>query len=154
MANILIVDDDEIVAEMASDVLMGEGYACGWVNDGTKALDLLKWRKPDLVLLDQDMPGVSGHFVLRKLRESVELCSLPVIMFTAMSGATDEQQALYAGAQDYIRKPFDAKFLKWKVRQVLKAQAENPRKRDFRDAMAEANGAKPDTTAFDQPRYC
>lgn len=140
MAHILIVDDDEMIAELASDVLIAEGHACGWVTDAARALDLLRWRKPDLMLLDQDMPGMSGAKVLRQIRSTADIYDLPIIMFTAMSGAEDEEQARYNGAQDYIRKPFDPRFLKLKVRQILAARAEGPKHRDLREFLAQSNG--------------
>lgn len=140
MPYVLIVDDDEMIAEMASDVLLAAGYACGWVTSGEDAMDLLKWREPDLMLLDQDMPGMSGAQVLRKVRSSERHYDLPVIMFTAMSGAEDEEQARYNGAQDYIRKPFDAKFLVWKARQVIRSHRERAGHRDLKNYLAQANG--------------
>lgn len=143
MAYILIADDDEMIAEMAANVLINVGHACGWVTDGAQAMKLLAWRRPDLVLLDQDMPEMSGAQVLRRIRTSQSLYDLPVIMFTAMSGAEDEQQALYHGAQDYIRKPFDPKFLVWRVNQVLRARAERPRHQDLREVMEQSSGRWP-----------
>ena len=139
MAHILIVDDDEFIAEMASEILISKGHACGWVTSGEAALSLLRTRRPDLLLLDQDMPGMSGAQVLREVRSSRQLYDLPVIMFTAMAGAQDEEQARYNGAQDYIRKPFDPKFMMLKVRQVLAARAERPRHRELEELLAEAN---------------
>lgn len=135
MAHILIVDDDELVAEMASDTLMEKGHACGWLTSGEAALEFLRNRRPDLLLLDQDMPGMSGSSVLRELRGSARHYDLPVIMFTAVTGAEDEELARYAGAQDYIRKPFDPKFLVWRVNQVLRARAERPQHLDLREWM-------------------
>lgn len=140
MAHILIADDDEVIAEMASDVLINAGHACGWVVDGEEAIKLVKWKRPDLILLDQDMPGLSGAGVLRTFRGSSEFYDLPVIMFTAMTGANDEQQALYHGAQDYIRKPFDPKFLVWKVNQVLKAKIDRPKHQALEDVLNIASG--------------
>ena len=137
MASILIADDDELIAELASDILIEAGHACGWVTDGEKVLDLLRWRRPDLLLLDQDMPGITGGRVLRKLRGSAQFYDLPVMMFTAMSGAEDESTALFNGAQDYIRKPFDPKFLVWRVNQVLRARAERPQHKRLEDVLAE-----------------
>ncbi|WP_284125116.1 response regulator [Parerythrobacter aestuarii] len=142
MAHILIVDDDELIAELAAEILISGGHACGWVTDGKKALELLNWKRPDLVLLDQDMPGMSGAQVLRQIRASPSLYDLPVIMFTAMSGASDEEQARYNGAQDYIRKPFDQKFMLLKIRQVLAARAEGPKHRDLREFLAQSNGIR------------
>ena len=139
MAHILIVDDDELIADMASQILISSGHACGWVTDGSSALDLLKKRRPDLLLLDQDMPGMSGAQVLREIRGSRMLYDLPVIMFTAVSGAADEAQARYAGAQDYIRKPFDPMFMMLKVRQVLAARAERPQHIALEEFLAQSS---------------
>ena len=153
MAHILIVDDDEFIAEMASEILISKGHACGWVTSGQDALALLRHRRPDLMLLDQDMPGMSGAQVLRELRSSARHYDLPVIMFTAMTGAQDEEQARYNGAQDYIRKPFDPKFLLLKVKQVLAARAEGPRHRELARMLAEANRlAEPERAPI--RRYC
>lgn len=143
MAYILIADDDEMIAEMAANVLINVGHACGWVTDGAQALKLLAWRRPDLVLLDQDMPEHSGAQVLRKIRTSPSLYDLPVIMFTAMTGAKDEEQALYHGAQDYIRKPFDPKFLVWRVNQVLRTRAERPKHLELSEVMERSSGQWP-----------
>ncbi|WP_324826959.1 response regulator [Qipengyuania zhejiangensis] len=144
MAHILIVDDDELIAELAANLLIEAGHACGWVTDGHKALDLLKWRRPDLLLLDQDMPGISGGQVLRELRSSAKNYDLPVIMFTAMSGAQDEASALYNGAQEYIRKPFDDRFLLRKVDLVLRSRAETPQHRDLREVLEMNAGVRRD----------
>ncbi|QYJ06537.1 response regulator [Qipengyuania flava] len=140
MAHVLIVDDDEIVAEIAAGALIDAGHACGWVTSGEEALSLLKWRRPDLLLLDQDMPGMTGGQVLRALRSSERNYDLPVIMFTGITGAEDEAAALYNGAQDYLRKPFDPKFLLHKVKLVLAARAERPQHRDLRDVLRDNSG--------------
>lgn len=139
MAYIVIVDDDEIVAELASEILIGAGHACGWVTDAMKAIALLDWRRPDLLLLDQDMPGMSGGKLLRMLRSSPKFYDLPVIMFTALTGAQDEEQARYHGAQEYVRKPIEPQFLLWKVNQVLRARAERPQHRELRE-LAQLQG--------------
>lgn len=125
-------------------MLISAGHACGWVTDGKQAMQLLEWRRPDLLLLDQNMPEFSGSTVLRKLRTSPKLYDLPVIMFTAVTGAEDEQQALYHGAQDYIRKPFDKKLLLWSVNQILRSRAERPKHMDLQEVMGRNSGAIPD----------
>lgn len=140
MAYILIVDDDELAAEMASLVLIDAGHACGWVTSGNTALALLQWRRPDLVLLDQNLPGLSGKQVLRELRQSERNYDLPVIMFTAINGAEDEVVALYNGAQDYIRKPFDPRRLLSKVERTLQRRTERPAHLDLRECVARGNG--------------
>lgn len=141
MASILIVDDDELIAEIASDTLIDSGHACGWVTSGEDAWDLLMRRKrPDLLLLDQDMPGISGMSLMRKLRGSPRFYDLPIIMFTAMSGEEDENQAIFAGAQDFIRKPFDARALIGSVTRVLAKRAGKPQHMELQEVLARDAG--------------
>lgn len=140
MAYILIADDDELVAELASEVLIDAGHACGWVTSAEDALKLLKQRRPDILLLDQDMPGMSGVTMLRQLRGSPQFYDLPVIMFTAMTGLDDEAQAIYAGAQDYIRKPFDESGLKSRVARLLAKRAQRPQHTDLKTWLAQTSG--------------
>lgn len=145
MAHILIADDDELIAELASPVLIDAGHACGWVTSGEDAWQVLKRRRPDLLLLDQDMPGMSGVTLLRKLRGSPKFYDLPVIMFTAMCGAEDESQAIYAGAQDFVRKPFDPEGLTSRIQRVLSKRRNQPRHTDLQTYLARSSGAMQDT---------
>ncbi len=109
-------------------------------------MELLEWRRPDLLLLDQNMPEFSGSTVLRKLRTSPKLYDLPVIMFTAVTGAEDEQQAFYHGAQDYIRKPFNEKLLLWSVNQLLRSRAERPKHMTLQESIERSSGSIQDDT--------
>ncbi len=140
MAYILIADDDELIAELASQVLIDAGHACGWVTSGEEALDLLKYRRPDVMLLDQDMPGMTGVTLLRQLRQSPQYYDLPVLMFTAMTGAEDEAQAMYAGAQDFVRKPFDPRGLTSRVHRVLSKRKDGERHTDLKTYLAKNSG--------------
>lgn len=140
MAHILIADDDELIAELASQVLIDAGHACGWVTSADAAWRLLERRRPDLMLLDQDMPGMSGVTLLRKLRCSPEFYDLPVIMFTSMNGAQDEAQAIYAGAQDFIRKPFDPRGLTSRVQRVLAKRSDRPKHTELKTHLAQSAG--------------
>ena len=140
MARILIVDDDEIVADMASRILFDAGHICGWAADGERALEILRWRRPDLLLLDHDMPGLTGAQVLRSLRCSGDTYDLPVIMFTGLTGAEDEQHAYYNGAQAFVRKPFDGRMLLHEVNLVLKSRAERPQHRSLTEHLQQAAG--------------
>ncbi|MEM7666730.1 MAG: response regulator [Pseudomonadota bacterium] len=141
MARILIADDDELIAELASEVLIDAGHACGWVTDAEAAWELLhRGRRPDVLLLDQNMPGMSGVTLLRKLRGSSIFYDLPVIMFTTMSGDEDEAQAIYAGAQEFVRKPFDAMTLRGRIERVLAKRGDRPQHKDLKTVMAESNG--------------
>ena len=140
MAYILIADDDELIAELASQVLIDAGHACGWVTSGEEAMELLARKRPDVLLLDQDMPGMTGVTLLRKLRGSAKFYDLPVVMFTAMSGVEDEAQAIYAGAQDFVRKPFDPRGLTSRVNRVLSKRKDQPRHTDLKTQLEKSAG--------------
>lgn len=129
MAHILVVDDDDIVAELACEILLDAGHACGFVGTAEDALKLLQWRRPDLLLLDENLPGECGAGFLRRLRISPLFYDLPVIMFTTIDGADDEKRARFFGAQDYVRKPVHPKFLVWRVNHTLNARANRPKHR-------------------------
>ncbi len=107
MARIIIADDDEIVATIVCDTLFAAGHAVGWVSDGERALEVVRGRAPDLLILDCNMPGKSGIMVLRELRQSPHFYRLPVLMLTARGSTSDEEIARYEGANDYLTKPFD-----------------------------------------------
>ncbi len=140
MARVLIADDDELIAELASEVLIDVGHGCGWVTTAEAAWDLAHKRRPDLLLLDQDLPGMSGITLLRKFRGSPLFYDLPVIMFTAMRGVQDEAQAVYAGAQDYIRKPFDPAALISRVARVLAKIDGRPQHLDLKTQILRGSG--------------
>lgn len=144
MAFILIADDDELIAELASQVLIDAGHACGWVTSGEDCWTLLQRRRPDVLLLDQNMPGISGISLLRKIRQSPRFYDLPVLMFTAMTGAQDEAQATYAGAQGYIRKPFDPRGLTGRVQRILAKRQDQPRHTDLKTYLAQNSGLASD----------
>ncbi|MEE4288140.1 MAG: response regulator [Erythrobacter sp.] len=140
MARILIADDDDLIAELASHILIDVGHACGWVTSGEEAWEVAHKRRPDILLLDQSLPGISGVNLLRKFRTSAQFYDLPVIMFTAMSGNTDEARAIYAGAQDYIRKPFDPAHLVSRVGRVLARRADRPQHTDLKTSVLRQAG--------------
>jgi two-component system phosphate regulon response regulator PhoB len=135
MARILIADDDELIAELASEVLIDAGFACGWVTTAAAAWTCVQKKRPDLLLLDQAMPGESGMTLLRRLRQSSALYDLPVMMFTAMNGEQDQLQAIYAGAQDFISKPFEPANLVARVRRIVRLRGDRPRHVDLKSAV-------------------
>ena len=119
MARIIIADDDEIVGEIARDALIAAGHGAGLVLDGDNALKIIKARKPDLVILDCNMPGLAGVLLVQELRKSQEFANLPVMMLTGRQGQRDEELARFAGANDYMKKPFDPDELVFRVEQLL-----------------------------------
>ncbi|MFL0670353.1 MAG: PleD family two-component system response regulator [Erythrobacter sp.] len=135
MARILIADDDTAIASLASDVLMDAGHACGWVTSAEDCWAVMRIKRPDLLLLDHTFPGMSGITLLRQLRRSPRFYDLPVIMFTAISGEADEAQAIFAGAQEFIRKPFNPLWLVRKVERQLEKRSGRPRHVDLASAI-------------------
>ena len=148
MAMIIIVDDDELIARLASDILVEASHACGWVTGVEQARALLKWRRPDMLLLDHDMPGVTGGEFLRELRGSAYHYDLPVIMFTRMNGIADEEAARYNGAQDYVRKPFRPEDLTYKVQRLLDARAEREKHRALEEELRRSSGAGSESAPY------
>lgn len=105
MKTIAIIDDDIHIGDMLADVLTREGYAILRAYSGTEALYLLAQRKPDLVLLDLMLPGLSGEEVLPYIRKT------PVIVLSAKADVQDKVNLLLGGAADYLTKPFDTQEL-------------------------------------------
>ncbi len=101
MRTIAIVDDDIYIGNMLEELLQGEGYRVLRAYSGTEALLLLSREKPDLVLLDLMLPGLSGEEVLPKIQ------GLPVIVLSAKADAQDKVNLLLGGAADYMTKPFN-----------------------------------------------
>jgi DNA-binding response OmpR family regulator len=130
VARIIIADDDEIVGEIARDALVANGHGAGLVKDGAEALRVVKARRPDLLVLDCNMPGKTGVLVLRELRNMPEFCDLPVMMLTARRGAQDVELAMFSGADDYMKKPFDPDEFVFRVEELLaRKQRKSPRTR-------------------------
>lgn len=123
MAHILVVDDDDILAENVARILIDAGHACGWVTDTTAAFIAIHRRRPDLLLLDQNMPRENGSTLLRRLRGSARFYDLPVAMLTAVAGREEEEIAYYNGAHDYIRKPITERDLVHRVGRILQRRA-------------------------------
>ena len=114
---ILIVDDDENIAELISLYLMKECYETYIVNDGEEALKIFQEFKPNLILLDLMLPGIDGYQVCRELRATSQV---PIIMLSAKGEIFDKVLGLELGADDYMIKPFDSKELVARVKAVLR----------------------------------
>jgi two-component system response regulator ResD len=120
-ARILIVEDDLTVAEVVMDYLRHAGLEPRHALDGQTALEIAGTWRPDLVVLDLMLPGVSGLEVCRRLREARDAgVPLPVIMLTALSEESDRVLGLESGADDYVTKPFSPRELTLRVQAVLR----------------------------------
>jgi two-component system, OmpR family, response regulator ResD len=124
---ILLVEDDFTVAEVVVGYLRHAGLEPRHAVDGQTALEIAAVWRPDLVLLDLMLPGVSGLEVCRRLREGGDpQTPLPVIMLTALSEESDRVLGLENGADDYVTKPFSPRELTLRVQAVLRrARAAN-----------------------------
>jgi two-component system, OmpR family, response regulator ResD len=120
-ARILVVEDDLTVAEVVVDYLRHAGLEPRHAVDGQDALEIAASWRPDLVVLDLMLPGVSGLEVCRRLRGGREAGSpLPVIMLTALGEESDRVLGLESGADDYVTKPFSPRELTLRVQAVLR----------------------------------
>lgn len=114
---ILIVDDDNNIAELISLYLTKECYDTKIVNDGEQALITFEHYKPNMLLLDLMLPGIDGYQVCREIRAKSDV---PIIMLSAKGEVFDKVLGLELGADDYILKPFDSKELVARVKAVLR----------------------------------
>lgn len=114
---ILIVDDDENIAELISLYLTKECFDTMMVHDGEKALIASETYQPNLILLDLMLPGIDGYQVCREIRAK---SNVPIIMLSAKGEVFDKVLGLELGADDYIMKPFDSKEMVARVKAVLR----------------------------------
>lgn len=114
---ILIVDDDENIAELISLYLVKECFDTDIVTNGLDALDRFKSYQPNLILLDIMLPGMDGYEICQEIRKS---SNVPIIMLSAKGEVFDKVLGLKIGADDYIMKPFDSNELVARVRAVLR----------------------------------
>ena len=119
---ILVVDDEVRIVRMIRMNLEHDGYDVIEANSGQQALDLVRSRMPNLVILDVMMPGLDGYETLSILRE---ISQVPVIMLTAKSEEEDRIRGLELGADDYVTKPFSPRELMSRVKAVLRRSEGN-----------------------------
>ena len=124
---VLIVDDDENIAELISLYLLKECYETKLVYDGESALREFREFKPNIVLLDLMLPGIDGYEVCREIRKTSKC---PLIMLSAKGEVFDKVLGLELGADDYLVKPFDSKELVARVKAILRRSNEKPEEPD------------------------
>ena len=117
-AKILIVEDDATIARFVELELAHAGYEVVKVADGKSALESVDAGEPDLLILDLMLPGIDGIEVARRLREAGG--GFPILMLTARADTQDVVSGFDAGADDYLRKPFEIPELLSRVRALLK----------------------------------
>jgi two-component system KDP operon response regulator KdpE len=116
-ATILVVDDEPQIRRVMRSTLSAHGYVITEARTGEEALEFLRKERPDLVLLDVNMPGMGGIEACREIRRSSDA---PIIMLTVRNAERDKVQALDAGADDYVVKPFGIEELLARIRAALR----------------------------------
>jgi DNA-binding response OmpR family regulator len=120
MRKILIVEDDRDIQDVFKIIFNSFGYKVDCLTDGNSVLEkTTNW--PDAIVLDKQLPGISGIEVCKAIKAREELKHIPVLMISATSGV--EQAAKIAGADDYLEKPFNMHVILKKVASLLDAQA-------------------------------
>ena len=123
MADILVVDDDELMIELISDLLIDEGHDVRSAMDGHAGLDAIAKAVPSLLVLDMSMPGMDGFQVAKTLKASPATASLPIIAFTGMDTSGDYDAAYKAGCSAFISKPLNPAQLIEVVERLLQKPA-------------------------------
>ena len=111
MADILVVDDDDLMIELISDPLIDEGHEVRTALGGQEALDEIVLRPPAIVILDMNMPGIGGYTVARNIRANPAAQSLPIIAVTSHDTPADQAAASNAGCNAFITKPIGSRQL-------------------------------------------
>lgn len=146
---VLIVDDSRIVRQTIAAQLSREGYDLSLAANGEEALTYLETITPDVALLDVMMPGIDGFELCRRIRQNPRTARVPIIMVTAVAGVDNRLQAIEAGADDFIHKPYDGVELRARVRAIthlnrlrrqreLELKQERDRTRAILEALGEA----------------
>ena len=121
MKTIAVIDDDQPIGDMLEELLRQEGYGVLRAYSGTEALYLLSRHRPDLILLDLMLPGLSGEEVLPRIQD------IPVIVVSAKVEVEDKVRLLLDGAVDYVTKPFEPRELLARIAAQLRVHAARPR---------------------------
>jgi DNA-binding response OmpR family regulator len=132
---ILAVDDDLELLGLIGFALRQAGYLVIEAGDGVKALAVFEAEQPDLVILDVNLPGMSGFDVCRQIRERA---ATPIMMLTVRSSEEDEVRGLDLGADDYLTKPFSPRTLLARVRALLRRGEAHPAEGDHKDRSYKA----------------
>ena len=123
MERVLIVDDNRASRDLIRAILKTVRCHIIEATNGREALDMIQRDRPDLVLLDIDMPVLDGLAVVKKIREDASLANLPVVAVTAFAMERDREKCMAAGFTAYLTKPVRAAVLRQQVQQLLGARA-------------------------------
>ena len=142
---ILVVDDEEDIRALVELNLGREGYQILACDTGERALELVRAKKPDLIVLDLMLPDVDGMEVCRRVKADADTRNIHVVMLTAKGEEADIVAGLELGADDYVTKPFSGKVLAARVRRLLRKQMEETDAKD----MIRIEGVTIDPTRYE-----
>jgi len=138
MARILVIDDDPDIRGLLSIHFQGSGHQVVEAEDGAHGIGLAAQRRPDVVILDIDMPVLDGHATIRIMKGDLKMSHIPVVVLTSHTNDGTQKRLQQAGCAAFIAKPFDLDQLDRVVAKCLKA------------SRIENNGPSPDPSAFEQ----
>jgi two-component system alkaline phosphatase synthesis response regulator PhoP len=124
--HILVIEDEEDIAELIRYNLEREGYRVTHADSGERGIEIVRRQHPDLLLLDLTLPGVDGLEVCKRVKADAATAKTPIIMVTARGEEADVVTGLELGAEDYLTKPFSPRVLVARVRAVLRRRSGNP----------------------------
>jgi two-component system cell cycle response regulator DivK len=116
---ILVVEDQEDNRQILRDLLTNAGYEMLVAEDGVQALEQAEKHRPDLILMDIQLPVLDGYEATRRLKANPELKAIPIIVITSYALSGDEEKARAAGCDAYVAKPFSPRALLAKMREYL-----------------------------------
>lgn len=125
---VLIVEDNELNMKLFHDLLEANGIDTAQTREGKKALDMAREHKPDLIIMDIQLPEISGLEITKSLKQDDELAHIPVIAVTAFAMKGDEQKIREGGCEDYISKPISVSRFIEVVKKHLEAGNTNQEK--------------------------
>ena len=116
---ILVVEDQDDNRQIIRDLLSAKGYELIEATTGEEGLNLATTGKPDLILMDIQLPGMDGYEVTRRIKANPELNAIPIIVVTSYALSGDDKKAFDAGCNGYVTKPFSPRVLLAKIREFL-----------------------------------
>ena len=116
---VLIVEDNELNMKLFNDLLEAHGYTTLQTRDGLEALSIARQHRPDLILMDIQIPLIDGYEVTRRIKADPALRSIPIIAVTSHAIGGGEEKARAAGCDDFVAKPYSPRQLLTKIRQYL-----------------------------------
>lgn len=118
VSKILVVDDDVTITELMKLLMTMEGHQPTTVNDSTKAMDVANFVKPDLITLDLMMPGLTGLELCELFHKDPGFLNIPIMIVSARDDAESRENAMQAGAKEYLTKPFGVDDLMQKIKEL------------------------------------